>query len=156
MSARPPLLSVSALLFLLSVSSSPASAGDAPVEAASATSAPCAQVDAGPSDQKAQQLPSAVLLRPYARPLRAEGGQPPYRFELKDGNLEGSGLVMSPDGRILGRPIRPGEWQFTVTVQDAAGCQRASQRYRLHVVNPASSAKRRHAHPPQPVAGLAA
>jgi len=49
-------------------------------------------------------------------------GQPPYRLELSDGNLEASAEVMSWDGRILRPPIRPGECQFTLTAQDAARC----------------------------------
>lgn len=33
-------------------------------------------------DSAAFRLPAALLERPYRRPLHAQGGRPPYRFEL--------------------------------------------------------------------------
>lgn len=151
MSARIFWLRLPALLFLLSVVSSSASAG----EEAGAARPPCAPLTEGSSAQKPLRLPAASLLRPYVRPLRAMGGQPPYRFEFSDGDLEASGLVLSPDGRILGRPTRLGEWQFTVTARDVTGCQQASQRYRLRVVSPARPVWHLHEHRPRRPAGTA-
>lgn len=81
-------------------------------------------------------LPHASLGRPYARAIRAEGGLPPYEFELAEGNLPG-GLMLDVNGRIVGTPDRAGSARFRVRVVDAAG-DVASQAYRLSVFAPSA------------------
>jgi hypothetical protein len=81
-------------------------------------------------------LPHASLGRPYARAIRAEGGLPPYEFELVQGNLP-AGLMLDVNGRILGTPDEAGSARFRVRVIDAAG-DFASQAYRLTVFAPSA------------------
>lgn len=81
-------------------------------------------------------LPHASLGRPYARAVRAEGGLPPYEFELAQGNLPG-GLMLDVNGRIVGTPDQAGSARFRVRVVDAAG-DFASQAYRLTVFAPSA------------------
>lgn len=81
-------------------------------------------------------LPHASLGRPYARAIRAEGGLPPYEFELAQGNLPG-GLMLDVNGRIVGTPDQAGTARFRVRVVDAAG-DFASQAYRLTVPSPSA------------------
>jgi len=52
-------------------------------------------------------------------PLHARGGIPPYHWRLTSGDLpEGTSLM--PDGFLTGRPVKPGAFSFTVTVEDSA------------------------------------
>jgi len=83
-------------------------------------------------------LPNASLGRPYTRVLRAEGGLPPYEFDLMQGNLPG-GLMLDIHGRILGTPDQAGSSRFRVRVVDAAG-DVASQTYSLRVFGPTTPA----------------
>lgn len=83
-------------------------------------------------DSAAFRLPAALLERPYRRPLHAQGGQPPYRFELADGALP-EGITLSPLGVLQGTADRPGSHRFTVRLIDALG-EQTQQRYLLAVV----------------------
>jgi hypothetical protein len=83
-------------------------------------------------------LPGAGLGRPYARAIRAEGGSPPYVFDVMQGNLPG-GLMLDPHGWIVGTPIQAGGSRFRLRVVDAAG-DVASQTYSLRVVAPGTPA----------------
>jgi hypothetical protein len=88
-----------------------------------------------PSAQEVQQLPAAFLHRPYARPVPAQGGSPPYRYLLLNGDLETAGLTLSPDGMVSGVPVQPGPLNFRVAVlSDAEGGRAATQRFRLQVL----------------------
>ena len=81
-------------------------------------------------------LPTGSIGRPYARVIRAEGGLPPYEFDLMQGNLPG-GLRLDMYGRIVGTPDHAGTSRFRVRVVDAAG-ETASQAYSLRVFAPAT------------------
>jgi hypothetical protein len=81
-------------------------------------------------------LPGANSGRAYARAIQAEGGLPPYTFDLLQGSLP-VGLVMDTHGRITGTPGRVGSSRFRVRVVDAAG-DVASQTYSLRVFGPAT------------------
>jgi len=83
-------------------------------------------------------LPNASLGRPYARVIQAEGGLPPYEFDLMQGNLPG-GLMLDIHGRIVGTPDQAGSSRFRVRVIDAVGGV-ASQAYSLRVFGPATPA----------------
>jgi hypothetical protein len=86
-------------------------------------------------------LPPASLGRAYAHAIQAEGGQPPYRFDLVEGSLPG-GLTLDDRGRLAGMPGKSGSSRFRVRVVDAAGGV-AAQTYSLRVgpsARPASSA----------------
>lgn len=85
-------------------------------------------------------LPDAGLGRAYARAVRAEGGQPPYRFDLADGSLP-DGLKLDDKGRIAGTPGKAGTSRFRVRVVDAAGAV-AGQAYSLRVFAAAKTAAR--------------
>ncbi|MCV2419074.1 hypothetical protein [Paucibacter sp. DJ2R-2] len=80
-------------------------------------------------------LPAAVLGRPYARPLFAEGGEPPLRFLLLSPDLDGTGLTLSSDGLISGLPVQAGTFNFRAAVlSEAEGGRAATQHYRLHIL----------------------
>jgi hypothetical protein len=85
-------------------------------------------------------LPAAVLGRPYARPLFAEGGEPPLRFVLLSLDLEATGLTLSSDGLLSGVPVQVGTFNFRAAVLSGAqGGRAATQRYRLQVLAPPRS-----------------
>ncbi|MEK8034494.1 Ig domain-containing protein [Ideonella sp. DXS29W] len=77
-------------------------------------------------------LPAATVGKAYRRAVRAEGGLPPYRFDLAQGKLP-AGLVLSPQGEISGTASAIGPSQFRVRVVDDLG-DVASQAYSLRVV----------------------
>ena len=80
-------------------------------------------------------LPAAVLGRPYARPLFAEGGEPPLRFLLLSPDLDATGLTLSSDGLLSGVPVQVGTFNFRAAVlSDAEGGRAATQHYRLHIL----------------------
>jgi len=51
-------------------------------------------------------------------PLHATGGMPPYHWTVTAGDLP-DGVVLTSDGFLAGRPIRPGAFAITVTVTDS-------------------------------------
>jgi hypothetical protein len=81
-------------------------------------------------------LPNGNLGRPYTRIIQAEGGRPPYGFDLQQGKLPG-GLTLDIHGRIFGTPVQAGSSRFRVQVVDAAG-DVASQTFSLRVFGPAA------------------
>lgn len=85
------------------------------------------QIDLTPAD-----LPVAQVGQAYQQQLQASGGTAPYIF-FSDDPLP-DGIRLTPDGRLLGTPLRPGEHHFFVEVLDARGI-RASKSYTL-VVTP--------------------
>jgi hypothetical protein len=82
-------------------------------------------------DSAAFRLPAALLERPYRRPLHAQGGRPPYRFELAGGALP-EGIALSPSGVLQGKAGRLGSHRFTVRLVDALG-EQTQQHYLLHI-----------------------
>lgn len=74
--------------------------------------------DAGELEIVSGVLPAARLGRHYLRKLEAEGGTPPYRWSLEDGELP-EGIRLAPaSGSIFGLPRAAGDFEFTVTVED--------------------------------------
>lgn len=67
-------------------------------------------------------IPSAVSGAPYALALTASGGTAPYTFARTSGALP-PGLTLSPTGLISGIATTTGNFNFSVTVTDATGCQ---------------------------------
>lgn len=108
-------------------------------------------------DSAAFRLPAALLERPYRRPLHAQGGRPPYRFELADGALP-EGIALSPLGVLQGTANKPGSYRFTVRLIDALG-EQTQQRYLLAVVQArpkAAAAAASAASGPKPLTTLSA
>lgn len=52
-------------------------------------------------------------------PLHASGGIPPYQWTLTRGELP-AGINLDPAGYLFGRPLKPGTYEFTLTVTDSA------------------------------------
>jgi putative Ig domain-containing protein len=52
-------------------------------------------------------------------PLHAGGGVPPYHWSVTAGDLP-PGIVLDPAGFLFGRPSKPGDFAFTLTVTDSA------------------------------------
>ena len=53
-------------------------------------------------------------------PIVAQGGVPPYTFDLLSGQLP-PGLAFDPQGLLTGVPTMPGTFTFTVRVTDSVG-----------------------------------
>lgn len=66
-----------------------------------------------------QTVPSLNVGIDTRIPLRASGGMPPYQWTLTRGELP-SGLNLDPAGYLFGRPLKPGSYEFTLTVTDSA------------------------------------
>jgi hypothetical protein len=64
-------------------------------------------------------LPSGVVRQIYQHPLRAEGGNVPYFWELAGGALP-AGIQLNSDGLIVGRPQNDGTFPFQARVVDAS------------------------------------
>lgn len=62
-------------------------------------------------------LPSGQVGRAYSTTFTATGGQPPYSFFA----TPPAGLTMSSSGALSGTPTAAGNFNFGVTVRDAAG-----------------------------------
>jgi Putative Ig domain len=64
-------------------------------------------------------IPAKLFLhQDYEIHLVAEGGVPPYIWEVPDGSLP-PGLVLGADGVLRGVPAASGEFRFTVAVTDS-------------------------------------
>ncbi len=66
----------------------------------------------------ADPLPEGDVGSPYSVQLIADGGTPPYTFEVADGSLP-DGLTLSSAGLISGTPTTDGTHDFTVRVTDS-------------------------------------
>jgi hypothetical protein len=51
-------------------------------------------------------------------PLHATGGVPPYRWSVPASDLP-EGMVLAPEGFLVGRPTKPGAFALTITVEDS-------------------------------------
>jgi len=58
---------------------------------------------------------------PFSLQLTSSGGTPPYLWTDRDGDLAGTGLALSPDGRLTGVPVSTGIISFTARLEDASG-----------------------------------
>jgi hypothetical protein len=68
----------------------------------------------------APDLPDGTVGVPYAQPLAATGGTPPYRWSLGSGTLL-PGIALAPAGALGGTPAVAGISTFFLVVSDAAG-----------------------------------
>ena len=66
-------------------------------------------------------LPACTLGNIYSRQLAASGGTGALSWSDRDGNLAGTGLVLSSDGWIVGMPTSAGLITFTARCTDAVG-----------------------------------
>ncbi len=65
-----------------------------------------------------KSLPPALVAKPYAAALQAQGGVKPYQWKLSQGALP-SGLLLAEDGGLSGTASATGSFSFAVQVQDA-------------------------------------
>jgi MYXO-CTERM domain-containing protein len=70
-----------------------------------------------------ERLPAARVRRFYEAELRAEGGAPPYRFDVSVGALP-PGFGIEPGGRIAGTSTTTGRYRFAVRATDTRGASR--------------------------------
>ncbi len=64
-------------------------------------------------------LPAASLRERYEFQLQAQGGLPPYRWAVKQGDLP-PGLALSETGALTGTPTKAGEFPVVVIVTDSS------------------------------------
>lgn len=79
---------------------------------------------------RTQSLPDAHAGERYELALAAEGGHPPYRWELRP--PAPGGLALAPDGELAGTPAAPGELGLALVVTDGRQ-QEAAARLALRV-----------------------
>jgi len=65
-------------------------------------------------------LPAGRVAEPYQTSIGALGGLPPYSFSLASGALP-PGVSLLGNGTLQGTPAAPGEFAFTVRVEDSKG-----------------------------------
>ena len=81
-------------------------------------------------------LPRALVRQGFAVQLEARGGVPPYRWELREGELP-PGMFLENDGELAGTPTGTGEFRFTVAATDSSRpAQQAIQQLSLLVTSP--------------------
>ncbi len=69
---------------------------------------------------QSQPLPSASVDKPYSATIQVTGGTPPLQWKVAKGSLP-PGIALQPISGILsGTPTTPGEYNFSVSVTDAA------------------------------------
>ena len=69
------------------------------------------------------RLPAARVGQPYRASLTAQGGRPPYTWEVEEGSLP-PGLRLAPDGSISGVPSRAEQRPFLLRVTDRSASPR--------------------------------
>jgi hypothetical protein len=82
-----------------------------------------------------ESLPVATIGVPYSQAISASGGTAPYTFSVTTGALPPS-LALAPTGLLTGIPNLLGNFSFTITAVDAAGCP-GSRTYVIPVGPPA-------------------
>jgi hypothetical protein len=119
----PSAVQVVSLILLFSASSIPLAAQQAPAAAE-------------PLVVLGTTLPRGYLHQSYQAKLEAQGGIPPLRWELVEGNLP-QGIVSHPEGTLTGLPGVTGEFRFTVNVIDSGKpAMQRRQELVLTVVSP--------------------
>jgi hypothetical protein len=77
-------------------------------------------------------LAPATVGLPYAQPLDAAGGRPPYIWSISNGGLPAGVTLNAATGAIGGTPAAAGTFQFTVDVSDSLA-RKASKAFNLTV-----------------------
>ncbi|MEW6365850.1 MAG: putative Ig domain-containing protein [Acidobacteriota bacterium] len=77
----------------------------------------CAAVSVSP-----EELPAATAGQAYSQVITAQGGTPPYTFSLAAGSLPPGMTLSARSGALAGTPANSGQYEFTVSAQDATGC----------------------------------
>ncbi|MGH9483852.1 MAG: Ig domain-containing protein, partial [Terriglobales bacterium] len=72
----------------------------------------------------------------YSQPITADFGTTPYTFTILNGSLP-SGVTLTPAGVLAGVPGAPGNYAFTIKVQDATGASATG--HLSWTINPSSS-----------------
>ncbi len=73
---------------------------------------------AGPPDIMTEILPDWTIGMPYSQQLIADGGNGTLTWSDKNGDLVGTGLILSPGGLLSGTPDSSGQISFTAMVVD--------------------------------------
>jgi hypothetical protein len=85
---------------------------------------------------QSRSLPNGFVRREYRRPLLAEGGVAPLKWEISTGVLP-RGLILSADGILSGVPGESGVFRFVVTVTDSGNpAHQRNQELVLRVIAP--------------------
>jgi len=66
-------------------------------------------------------LPEWTVNEEYAQNLTYSGGTDPVTWSDKNGDLDGTGLILQNDGYLFGTPAAEGTIAFTAMAEDAAG-----------------------------------
>ena len=77
-------------------------------------------------------LPAGMAGASYSASLTAEGGEPPYTWEISSGNLPDGLSLNSSSGAITGTPVTPGTATFTAKVTDS-GSRNSTQSLTLTI-----------------------
>lgn len=83
----------------------------------------------------AQHLPPGDAGQPYSASFTADGGRPPYSWQLAAGGFP-PGLTLSTEGVLSGSPSGGGDFGFRLRVTDAAGAA-AEQDFGVRITLPA-------------------
>lgn len=84
------------------------------------------------------RLPATLRGERYSLPLVVVGGQPPHVWRALNPTDLPSGLALSTDGVLSGRPSRVGAWVFDVEVRDEIGGL-ALGTFSIDVIDPEAS-----------------
>jgi len=77
----------------------------------------------------------AIVGQEFVLPLRATGGTEPYTWRLVSGDLPPGCKLQHHNGKIVGQPTAPGEYRFTIAVQDSSIPHMQVQReFIVHVI----------------------
>lgn len=80
----------------------------------------CPGAEAGRFEIVTAELKPAIPGASFVRPLRAQGGTPPYEWQVVDGSLP-AGVGLTADGTLWGNAHAFGQTQVTVEASDQGG-----------------------------------
>jgi hypothetical protein len=92
-------------------------------------------------------LPAGVVGTAYDVRFAATGGQQPYAWSIRDGNLPPGLELDAKSGALMGVPVAPGEFRFTVELRDSSVPRNAVERKYTLVITAAMTV--RWIHPPK-------